>query len=254
MGFAGFRARMRAGETLVGTFVKVPSHDTVEVLARSALDFICLDAEHSPFDRRDLDACLAVARALDFPTLIRVPRATSDYILMALDAGAVGVVCPHIDTVEKARDIARWAHFGKGGRGYAGFTRGARSVGSAMPEILETAAAETVVIAQIEEPEGVDLAGEIAATEGIDGLFIGPADLTVAYGERALWSEKLMEAYGRVGAATKAAGIANVTFVPTAAKAAEMAALGVNMFFVGSEQGWMIQGANAAAGEIKGSS
>ena len=252
MGFQALRARMLAGERLVGTFVKVPTHETIEVLSQTGLDFLCLDAEHAPFDRRDLDACLAVARALDFPVLVRVPRAAPEYILMAMDAGAAGVVCPHIDTVGKAREIAQWARYGKGGRGYAGFTRGARALGAAMPEILERSQTETVVIAQIEEPEGVDLADEIAGTDGIDGLFIGPADLTVAYGETELWSDRLMAAYARVGAAAKAAGKAHITFIPDAAKAADLEPHGVTMFFVGAEQGWMIQGARATAAALKG--
>jgi 2-keto-3-deoxy-L-rhamnonate aldolase RhmA len=60
----------------------------VEVLARSGLDFLCLDAEHAPFDRARLDSCLAVARALDFPILVRVPSSLPQDILQALDAGA----------------------------------------------------------------------------------------------------------------------------------------------------------------------
>ncbi|MEM0948241.1 MAG: aldolase/citrate lyase family protein [Pseudomonadota bacterium] len=251
MGFADFRSRMQSGERLVGTFIKVPAYETIEYLHDTGLDFICLDAEHSPFDRARMDACLAVARALDFPTLVRVSSGSVENVLMALDSGALGIVCPHIDTVEKAEALARSARFGEGGRGFAGSTRWAGLTRRTMPEILSQSQNETVVIAQIEEPEGVEASAEIAAVPGIDGLFVGPADLTVAYGETALWSDQLMQAYAKVGAACAAAGVANITFVPGPAEAERVAAHGVNVFFVSSEAGWMAAGARAAATAIK---
>lgn len=253
MSFADFRNRMLSGERLVGTFVKIPAYETVETLAGTGLDFLCLDGEHAPFDRGRLDACLAMARALGFPTLVRVPAGRPEYILMALDSGAVGVVCPHVDTADKARAIARAGRFGGGGRGYAGATRWAGLGRQAMPEILARSRDETVVIGQIEEPAGVAAVDEIAAVDGLDGLFVGPADLTVAYGETALWSDRLMQAYARVGAAARANGKTHMTFVPTPAETERVAAAGVTMFFVGAETGFMAQGARAAAAAIRGS-
>jgi len=117
------KQRMAAGERLVGTFIKTPAYEIIEVLAKSGLDYLILDAEHAPFDRARLDQCLAISRALQFPTLVRVPDAQPSSILQALDSGAVGVVVPHIDSVEKAARVARSARFGHGGRGYAGSTR-----------------------------------------------------------------------------------------------------------------------------------
>ena len=69
---SGFKQKMLSGEKLAGTFLKTPNYILVEVLAQSKLDFICLDAEHSPFDRAALDQCLSISRALDFPVLVRV--------------------------------------------------------------------------------------------------------------------------------------------------------------------------------------
>ena len=69
---SGFKQKMLSGEILAGTFLKTPNYILVEVLAQSKLDFICLDADHSPFDRAALDQCLSISRALDFPVLVRV--------------------------------------------------------------------------------------------------------------------------------------------------------------------------------------
>ena len=251
MSFTTFRTRMLAGAPLSGTFMKTPSHDVLEVLAMSGLDFVCLDAEHAAFDRSAMDACMAVARALDFPTLVRVARGTPDAILQALDMGAGGVVVPHVDSVEKAEAIAMSARFGLGGRGYAGSTRWAGYATRGMPDLLEKSRQETVVIAQIEEPAGVDAADAIAALDGIDGLFLGPADLSVAYGHQGQDNPDLMQAFKTCGAATKAHGKAYVSWVGSVDQAKERAAYGLNVFFIASEHAWMLAGAKAAAKGIR---
>uniref|UniRef100_UPI0028124C4D HpcH/HpaI aldolase family protein n=1 Tax=Jannaschia maritima TaxID=3032585 RepID=UPI0028124C4D len=188
-----FKQRMASGEILVGTFVKTPAHEMIEVLAQSRLDFLCLDAEHSPFDRARLDVCLALARALDVPCLVRVPTGTPVEILKALDSGATGIVVPHVDSAAKAAEIARAGRFGHGGRGYAGSTRWAGFATRPMGDVLQQSRDETVIIAQIEEPEGVEAAGAIAATDGIDGLFVGPADLAVCYGTTDMADPKVQD-------------------------------------------------------------
>lgn len=247
----GLKERMLAGEFLAGTFVKTPDVQIIEVLMKSGLDFLCLDTEHSAWDRMRLDACLAVARAAGFPILVRVGDGSPREILQALDAGAVGVVVPHVDSVDKAREVAKSARFGHGGRGYAGSTRWAGFATRPMDEILQQSKDETIVLAQIEEPEGVDAAGEIAAVDGIDGLFVGPADLSVAFGKTNQDSDELKAALTKVGQATKAAGKAYVTFVPTPAKAEEWKQYGLTMFFVAAEHSWMLNGAREAAKGIK---
>ena len=251
MSFTTFRSRMLSGEKLAGTFMKTPSHDVLEVLAISGLDFVCLDAEHAAFDRAALDACMAVARALDFPVLVRVASGTPEAILQALDMGAVGVVVPHVDSVEKAEAVARSARFGLGGRGFAGSTRWAGYATRGMPELLERSRAETVVIAQIEEPAGVDAADAIAALDGIDGLFLGPADLSVAYGHQGQDNPDLAQALETCGAATKAHGKAYVSWVASVEQAKERASYGLNVFFIASEHAWMLAGAKAAAKGIR---
>ncbi|MGR3539965.1 MAG: HpcH/HpaI aldolase family protein [Hasllibacter sp.] len=214
----------------------------VEVLARSGLDFLCLDAEHAPFGRRELDMCCGIGRALDVPMLVRVPAARPEHILQALDHGAVGVVVPHVESAAKAAGIAKAARFGRGGRGYAGSTRWAGFATRPMPEVLAQDA-QTVVIAQIEEPEGVEAAAAIAGTEGIDALFVGPADLSVGYGHQGIDNPDVAAAFETC----RATGAPLVSWVPDAAKAAEWAGRGVTSFVVGSEHAWMLAGARAAA-------
>lgn len=246
---SGFRVRVQARERIVGTFVKTPAIEVVEVLAMSGLDCLCLDAEHAPFGRRELDACLAMGRALDLPMLVRVGAGTPDAILQALDSGAVGIVIPHVDSAEKAEAASRAARYGAGGRGYAGSTRWAGFATRAMPGVLAQDA-QTVVIAQIEEPAGVDAVDAIAAVRGVDALFVGPADLAVGYGVP-VESAEVDAAYAAAGRACAAAGTGLWTWVANEAGAARRAAQGVTGFLAGSEHAWMLAGARAAAKAVR---
>ncbi|KUJ81220.1 HpcH/HpaI aldolase family protein [Ruegeria profundi] len=247
-----FKQRMASGEVLVGTFLKTPAHELIEVLAKSKLDFVCLDAEHAPFDRARMDICIAMARALDFPVLVRLPVGTPVEVLKALDSGAVGVVVPHVDSVEKARDIARAARFGEGGRGYAGSTRWAGFATRPMKDVLQQSVDETIVIAQIEEPAGVEAAGDIASVDGIDGLFVGPADLAVCYGKTDMSDPKVLDAMRSTGTAAAKAEKAFMTFAANADAAPELLDMGVTMFFMASEHAFMLRSANSEVNALRG--
>lgn len=245
----GLRARILSGETLSGTFVKTPAYEIIEVLAMSGLDFICIDCEHAPNDRRGMDASLAMAKALGLPALVRVPEGTPAQILMALDSGAVGVVVPHVDSQQKAEAVARAAHFGHGGRGFAGSTRWAGHGANSMPDVLAMDD-ETIVLAQIEEPEGAEAVNEIAAVDGIDGLFVGPADMAVCLGKTNPADPAVRAVMKQVGDAAKAHGKAGVTFVPTTDPIDEIKALGISMFFVASEHNFLLASAKQVAADI----
>jgi 2-keto-3-deoxy-L-rhamnonate aldolase RhmA len=247
MQIASFRQRLLSRVPLAGTFLKTPALQLIEVLSQSDLDFVCLDAEHAPFDRSAIDACCAMGRALDFPVLVRVGDGSAREILQALDCGAVGIVVPHVDSATKAAEVARAARFGRGGRGFAGSTRWAGYATQSMSDLMARSQAETVVMAQIEEPEGVDICEAIAATDGIDALFVGPADLSVAYGHDNQTSDDLVHALERVGRAADATGKAYVSWVANAQKAQEWAQYGMSCFFISSEHAWMRSAATAEA-------
>jgi len=245
------RDRMLLGDVLSGTFLKTPALQLVEILALSGMDFIAVDAEHSPFDRVATDACLAVAQALGFPALVRVPDGSASATLTAMDSGATGVIVPHINTVEKAREIAQAARFGHGGRGFAGATRWAGYGSRSMADVLAKSRSETVVIGQIEEPEAVDIIDDIAEVEGLDGLFVGPADLAVCYGKTDSGAPEVREAIGKVGEAAKRHGKCLITFAPNTSWVPDLRALGVTMFFIGSEHSFLLAGAKSVGEDVR---
>jgi len=251
MSNANLKTRMLRGDILSGTFLKTPAPEWVEILALSGLDFICLDAEHAPFDRARMDACLAVGRAMDIPVLVRIPDGTQAEILKALDSGATGIVVPHVATAEKAANIAKWARFGHGGRGYAGSTRWAGFATRTMAEVLAQSTEETVVIGQIEEPEGVAAIDEIAATDGLDGVFVGPADLAVCLGETDITAAPIVDAMRTVADAAKRHGKAAMTFTPNAAGAKVLTEQGMTMFFIASEHAFALTTARQTVADMQ---
>ena len=238
-----FKQRLLSGETLIGTFVKTPSPMLCEVLAQTPLEVMCLDAEHSPFDRLVLDQCIFSLRSGNMPSLIRVPSSAPEHTLNALDCGATGVVIPHVKTAEMAREIVAQSHFGDGGRGYAGSTRAAGYAGKSIDEHKENSAKNTVVIAQIEDLEALDNINEIVSVDGIDCFFIGMIDLTVAIGAKNAKDSGVIAAAEIICKAAEAANKRLGIFVPDVNDIPFWQERGVSLFLLASDHAFIKQGA-----------
>lgn len=238
-----FKQRLLSGETLIGTFVKTPSPMLCEVLSQTSLEVMCLDAEHSPFDRLVLDQCIFALRHGNMPSLIRVPSPAPEHILNALDCGATGVVIPHVKTAAMAKEAAQNSHFGAGGRGYAGSTRAAAYASKGIAEHKAASESATTVIAQIEDLEALDNIDEIAAVDGVDCLFIGMIDLTVALGAESASDPIVIAAAEKVCKAAVAAKKRLGIFVPSAADIPAWQERGVSLFLLASDHAFIKQGA-----------
>jgi 2-keto-3-deoxy-L-rhamnonate aldolase RhmA len=237
------KSRLHAGEQIVGTFVKTPSPIMVEVLGLTDLDCLCLDAEHAPFDRLAIDGCIMAARAADKDLLVRVPATTPEHILNALDCGAAGIVAPHIRSADEARALVRACHYGHGGRGYAGSSRAAAYTTRSMAENIAAARDRTTIIAQIEDPEAIEAIENIAAVEGIDALFVGRADLTVAYGVESQDDPRVVEAIERVCLAGQRHKRPVGLFLARWVDVPLWMEKGATLFLLGSDHGFLLSGA-----------
>jgi 2-keto-3-deoxy-L-rhamnonate aldolase RhmA len=245
-----FRDRLRAGDLLSGTWIKTPHPHVVEVLALSPLDVLVLDAEHAPFDRGSLDACIMAARAGGKPVLVRPASAAHEHILNALDCGADGVIVPHVRCAAEAREIVRACHYVPGGRGFAGSTRSAGYTTLGMAKHRE-AAKDVVVIAQIEDVEGVDAIAEIAAVDGIDALFIGRADLTISYAAVKPDDAVVVAAVERICAAGKAAGCTVGMFLGRVGDVHLWRDKGASLFILQSDYDFLLRGAAVLAEAVQ---
>jgi 2-keto-3-deoxy-L-rhamnonate aldolase RhmA len=241
----GLKQRIAGGDTLIGTFLKTPSPILVEVLATCGLDLLCIDAEHAPFDRGDIDQCVMAARAGGLPVIVRPPSAAPEHILNALDCGADGVLLPHIRSAEDAEAAVLAAQYRPGGRGYAGSSRAAGYGLTGMAEHRRASADRTVVIAQIEGAEALDAIDAIAAVEGIDLLFVGRIDLTVSLDADGPDAPPVIAAVERILSACSAAGRPSGMFVPRNADVAGWHAKGARLFLQGSDHSFIRAGAAA---------
>ncbi len=234
---------------MMGTFLRTPSSISAEILSRTGLDVVCIDTEHSPFSRLETDACLGVFRTADMPSLVRVADDSPAQIRNALDSGATGIVVPHVTSAAQAAAIVKAAHFGAGGRGYAGSTRAAEYTSKAMADHLVDSAAQTTVIVQIEDIDALPNVAEIAAVEGIDALFVGRVDLAVAMG-KSVSDAAVIEAVRQVCEDARDAAPAVGMFTPNIDELTEWVDAGASLFLLSSDQSILLAGANALAQAI----
>lgn len=243
------KQRLLEGQEILGCFVKTPHPAVVEVLGKSALDCLVLDAEHAPFDRAQLDVCILAARAAGKPILVRPQSAAPERILDALDLGADGVVLPHIRSAAEARDAARACFYGPRGRGYAGSTRAAGYTAKGMAQ-TRSDAGDITVIAQIEDLEALHEIDEIAAVEGIDALFIGRVDLTVAFGAENPDDKLVVEAVHNICQAGRHAKRRVGMFLTRPSDVRQWRKEGATLFLLSSDQDFLIKGAAALCAEL----
>lgn len=230
----------------VGTFVKTTSPHVIEILGGSGLDFAVLDAEHAPYDRAALDLAMLAGRAANLPLFVRVEERSAPAMLSVLDMGAAGVLVPHVDTEQDAREVVAHCRYVGGDRGYSSSPRAAGYGALGMKQAI-AAGDRNVVVCQIESTSAVDNAARIAAVPGVACLFIGRADLALSMGLDNAQDPRVLEATEGVVRAALAAGKAAGMFVGSVAEREKYRALGVSWFIHGSDQSFLRQAAQAAA-------
>lgn len=246
-----FRERLLAREPLIGTFMKTPSSHNTEIIAGLGYDFVILDAEHAPWERATLDMGLLAARAFGAAGLVRIARPDPSSVLEALDDGAIGVMVPHVDSAQKARDIVSWSHY-KGGTRGLGIGRGGE-YGARGADHMAFADKTTTVLAMIEDRRAIDVIDDIVSTPGIDCIFLGRGDLGVSLGNATGPAPTLRQAVEIVTACARAHGkpVAAVVQSMVSDEAGWLIDLGVTAMMVASDQGFMSQAAASALEDFR---
>lgn len=236
---SAFRKRFLAGELLLGTFIKTPTSHTSEIIGGLGFDFVVIDEEHAVFDRVSIDQALLGARAAGTAGIVRVAEPSAAKLLAVLDDGATGVLVPHVSSAAKAREIVSACRYRGGRRGFSNTNRGGGYGATGIWEHVDARDAETTVIAMIEDPEALEVLDEIIAVEGLDGVFIGRGDLTVALGASGLADPIVRQAAESIIAAARKAGKPICLMVASAEEAQGWRALGASAFIVSSDQGFL---------------
>jgi 4-hydroxy-2-oxoheptanedioate aldolase len=178
--------KIATGETVVGTFVFLPSPGVVEILALAGMDFIIIDMEHSPKDWDTLEHMIRAANLHKLPALIRVSQNSEKLILQCLEIGADGIVVPFVRSAEDVRSALDAVLYPPDGRrGTCTLTR-MTGYGAHRSRFLEHCREQNerlVVLAQIEDSAGVEQIGPILACRpSLDAVLVGRSDLASSFG------------------------------------------------------------------------
>jgi len=246
-----FKRALKAGKSQIGLWSSLSSNYTVEVIAGAGYDWILLDCEHSPNDLESLLAQLQAAAAYPTEPVVRVPWNDMVTIKRVLDVGAQSLLIPYVSTPEEARNAVAHTRYPPAGvRGVAGTTRATRF--GRIPGYAQKAHQEICVLVQVETKAGLDNLEAICAVEGVDGVFIGPADLHASMGYPGETANPAVlplieEAMRRIRRAGSAPGYLS----PVEADARKMLAAGALFVAVGADVGLLARGAEALCTKFK---
>jgi 2-keto-3-deoxy-L-rhamnonate aldolase RhmA len=179
-----FRQAVKDGRIPLGTMVwEFGTRGMPKILESADLDFVLIDMEHSTFDGERVADLLALFKATPIAPFVRVPQRLYHFLARAMDAGAFGVMVANVETAEQAREIVAAVKYAP--LGHRGVGLGAAHTDFIVPDpatYFREANENTTIIAMIESPLGVANAEAIAATTGVDVLWVGHFDLTQAMG------------------------------------------------------------------------
>jgi 4-hydroxy-2-oxoheptanedioate aldolase len=246
-----FKAALKAGKPQIGLWCSIPSNYTAELLAGAGFDWLLLDTEHTPIDIETVITQLQAVAPYPTTPIVRVPWNDRVTIKRYLDIGIQTLLIPQVDTVEEAKAAVAQARFPDAGvRGVAGSTRASRF--GRVKNYHVNAHHEICTLIQVESREALSHIEAMAAIDGIDGIFIGPADLHASLGYLGERAHKdimpvIDDALARIAKTGKAAGI----LTDSEENARRWLKCGATFVGVGSDVGLLAKNADALAAKFK---
>ena len=179
--------KFHAGDKSLGTFTHLLSAPAIEALAYTGLDYVIIDMEHSPIAAEHAAELVGVAAGAGMAPFVRVDAIQRSPVLKMLDVGAAGLIVPGVETVDEVKKLVEFAKFAPlGNRGYCPSRDGGwgldENYAGGMSGYMDWANRNTLLIPQCETAGCLEHIEEIVAIEGVDGIFIGPFDLSIALG------------------------------------------------------------------------
>jgi len=175
-----FKDKLSNKDLLIGIVITLDSMEIVESVSNLGLDWLFIDMEHSPIGFKDVQRLLMV-KSKNCPAFVRVPTNNSEYIKQVLDMGADGIIVPVVNTKEAAEKAINAAKYPPEGERSFGISR-AHGYGQNLTEYISSSNEDTNIILQIEHKTGIENLEEILSVKGIDGILIGPGDLSASMG------------------------------------------------------------------------
>jgi 4-hydroxy-2-oxoheptanedioate aldolase len=241
------KAKLQKGEPVFGVQIDTMWPEFVEVCGHVGFDWAFLDAEHGPLSEADIAHLTRAAESAGITPVVRVPRNEPETILRYMETGVAGVVVPQVNSGEEARRVVDAVKYPPLGRRGIGSSRAAGwGIVESGESYRERANAETIVILLLENIRGVQNLDDILAVDGVDVVFVGPADLSASMGGPiGLEEPSVQGVVDQVLARTIAAGrIAGVNTGPRGVRAREYIDAGVRCLVTGA---WGLVSAGAHA-------
>lgn len=238
------KEKLAHNQAVLGCFQKFADPVAVELMALSGFDFVIIDNEHCQSNPETLFTNVRTAQGMGMHAIVRVQCNEQVQVLKALDMGASGVQAPNVDTVEDARRLVSYARFAPAGvRGFGNTTRAGGYGTVPIKEFMRRGNEETIISAHCETREGVNNLEAIVRVPGIDVVFIGPGDLSQAYGcAGEPQTPELRQAIDFIIRTALAAG-KSVGIACQAAQIKDYFDKGIRFFAVGTDHSYALAGA-----------
>ncbi|MFQ3681470.1 HpcH/HpaI aldolase family protein [Roseiflexus sp.] len=239
---------LKSGQPVYGTMlVESPSSAYIMMLAHVGYDFVFIDMEHGVYDLGDVAGMIRVARLAGITPLVRIPDLAYDLVARTLDAGAMGIMLPRVETVEQAQTLVRYMKYPPEGVRGAAAGRGHTDYRSAGPrDLVRHMNEHTLVVLQIERAEAVRCIDDLFAVPGVDAGLIGPFDLTISLGAASVTDPAVEYAIAQVLAAAQRAGVACGIHSSDPHQVALWKQRGMTMLMSGSDTQFFNAGAHQA--------
>jgi 2-keto-3-deoxy-L-rhamnonate aldolase RhmA len=246
-----FRQRLKQGDVLIGSLLQMPLPEVAELFVEAGYDWLFMDMEHSPADAR---TALGMLTAVDrhVPCVVRVPWNDEASIKKALDIGASGIIVPLVNTEEDARLAVGRCKYPPAGFRSVGITR-AQRYDLTFDDYMQRANDDIAVIVQIEHVEAVSNIDAILAVPGIDGVFVGPFDLSGSMDKPGKINDpEVQEAIKKVIRACEQHAIARCIYAHTPAHAKTYLSQGYRVIGLCVDYILLARAAAAALKEVRG--
>lgn len=227
------------GGVPVGLFVKIPAPETCEIVARAGFDFVVIDMEHALLSVRDVYGMIVTYSNLGVTPLVRVPDHGYGDAQRCLDAGAGGILVPHVASGEEATRVVGQLMFPPDGtRGQGSASRAGRwgRLPGGTAEYLRTGREDVLRMVMVEDRDGVANVEDILKTAGLGGVFVGPGDLSLSLGDKR-GGPAVSAAVDAVIEAAVRAGVPVGTVVTGPEQARERVAQGCGFLLFGNDTG-----------------
>lgn len=249
----GLSERLAGGRPLFSSWASLPGRFNGEILARSPCDAVTIDMQHGAIGFSEAVELIGAVLQAGKPALARVPVGDFGMIGRMLDAGAEGLIVPMVETAAQARECVAQAKYPPlGGRSWGPYQALSAS-GLSAGDYLRQANGRVRLFVMIETRKGLEALDEIIAVPGIDGIFVGPADLSISLSGGAhadVFQPEPLAAIGRVQKACARAGLVPAIYAASPEAARRMADMGFRLITIGTDAGMFAAGLAAAFGPL----